>query len=208
MDANHDEVDRSQQVGHGVEVQAVKGDEQPDDGVQHAADAQAVHEGEESLVGFPLNGLVIVHYIVFDGKQGEDDSLHRQRQPGDALSLFIGANLGLSHQVDNAEGEENRHRNHAVWPSILEGRASQEYQSDNGTHSEEHGIARYKAQRRQLGSEGSRVIGQFDFFVRGRWCAEKDALGMHDRHHTTGQSGDEAAPSPFVSFTEWLEGVA
>ena len=103
MDAQHHEVDRGEQVGHGFQIQAVEHDEQTDDGVEDTADAQSVHVGKEGFVRFPVKRFVVVNEVVLDGQQRQHDALNGKGQTRDGLPLVIITDFGLRHHVHHAE---------------------------------------------------------------------------------------------------------
>ena len=150
LDAQNDQVHRCQQVGHRLQVQAVKHDEQADDGVEHPADAQPVHVGKEGCIGVPVKGFVIVDEVVFCGQQGEEDALNCKGQTGHGLTLFVGPNFCLRHHVNHAEGEQNGECNHAVGSTFLKTGAPEQNQSDDGADAEENRVACDERQGRDL----------------------------------------------------------
>ena len=64
-----------------------------------------------------------------------------QGETGDGLALVVRPDFSLNEQVDNAECQQNGQCNDAVGAAVLEGRARQEYQANDGTDAEEHGIS-------------------------------------------------------------------
>ena len=208
LDAQQDQVDRRQEVGHGFEVEAVKHDEQTNDGVQHSADAQSIHEGKERIVGFPVDRFVIVHQIVFGGKQRQQNSLHCKRQARDGLALLVAANFGLSHQIHHAERQQDGQCDDAVCTSATEGRPAEQHQTNDRANAKEHRVACDEGERTQLGRKFGGRVCEGDFFIRRWWFAEQRSVAVHDRHRRAGETGDDAAPTPCIGCIQWLEGVA
>ncbi len=132
--------------------------------------------------------------------------MHGKGQTGHGLTLLIRANFGLCHHVDDAEGEQNRKRNHAVGASIQQGRAPEQQQPNDGANPVEHGVASDESQGCDLRGQRSGRIRQLDVVLGLRGRSEQGPVVVHDSHRGTDKAGDDTAPSPCIGIGDRLEG--